>query len=264
MSALLGAPRPGRAGRAPVALLAGAVTTVAASTSTGWLGWESAGWGTGVLIAVLTAAAVLLDPLWQPLAWSASVLGLVASTPFVLALLGAGTGCGFDVVTPVRSVGLIAMGAAAGTLLLPGVRGRLLEGAGAGVETTGLGWFGGVLAIGSVSAGWGPEALRHGAAAAPLMGLLGLALGAVIALLPLAAVALVGLEAVLLATPLVLWGGYGAGAGAAVPVSGSASVSSGSCLLPGTNLGVVLGYGLAFVLAHLLLGWGRRVLGGRR
>ena len=96
------------------------------------------------------------------------------------------------------------------------------------------------------------------------MGLLGLALGAVIALLPLAAVALAGLEAVLLATPLVLWGGYGAGAGAAVPVSGSASASSGSCLLPGTNLGVVLGYGLAFVLAHLLLGWGRRVLGGRR
>ena len=56
-----------------------------------------------------------------------------------MVLLGAGTGCGFDVVTPVRSVGLIAMGAAAGTLLLPGVRGRLPEGAGAGVETTGLG-----------------------------------------------------------------------------------------------------------------------------
>lgn len=265
MSVLLGGVRPETAGRTPVVLLAGAVTAVAVSTATGWLGWGSAGWGIGVLIAVLTAAARFFQPLWSPLAWTASALGLLASGPFVLALLGAGTGCGFDVVTPVRSAGVIAMGAAAGVLLLPGVRGRLPENMGAGVETAGLGWFGGVLALGSVSVGWGPEALRHGVAAMPLMVLLGLALGAVIALLPLAAVVLSGLEVVLLATPVVLWGGYGArpGAQAAAASAPGDVAGAGDCLLPGTDVGVILGYVMTFVLTYLVLGWGRRVLGGR-
>ena len=237
--------------RALPSVLAGATTAVAAGTLAGWLLPSLAGWGMGAAIAGLSAVAAFAPSLRRPLVCGASALCVLASLPYLAAMLGMGRGCtGFQVPTAVRSACVLAMVTTAGLMLLPVVRERLPGGDG---EFLGVGWFGATAALATICFGGGPAIFHRGAAGAVLMVLLAAVMGVVVGAGPAAAACLSGIEMVVLVTGALL------SAPATTTGSGEvAGIEQGECLLPCTQWGPILGFGLALVLAHAAA----RLLGG--
>ena len=178
--------------RALPSVLAGATTAVAAGTLAGWLLPSLAGWGMGAAIAGLSAVAAFAPSLRRPLVCGASALCVLASLPYLAAMLGMGRGCtGFQVPTAVRSACVLAMVTTAGLMLLPVVRERLPGGDG---EFLGVGWFGATAALATVCFGGGPAIFHRGAAGAVLMVLLAAVMGVVVGAGPAAAACLSGID----------------------------------------------------------------------
>lgn len=234
-------------GRLPVGFLSGATATVALGTLVEWLVPSVGGWSTGVAVACLTVMAIVVPPLWKPLAWTASVVCVLASLPFLVSMLGAGRGCGYESPTVLRTVSFLVMTAVAVVAVVSVVREHLPD---IPLELLGVGWFGAVVALGAVSFGRGPEALHHDVFGPVLMLMLGALIGAVVGVSPPLAACLSGVEMIVLMTPKLPY---------ALMMADNSSSSASACLMPGTDFGLVLGFGSAFLIVRVAAAWVRKV-----